>query len=323
MQSFAALFRDLDEIGLTSWQDTLTPLLRERQSDKAHGNLAQWRALLSELPVAEGRWTGPDRDAVVIGEAQIPVQEADRIEALLRGFIPWRKGPFDVHGIKLDAEWRSDMKWKRIKDSIAPLKGRNVLDVGCGNGYYAFRMKRAGAARIIGVDPTLLFVCQFLALKKMSGATNIHVLPLRLHELPTESRSFDTTFSMGVLYHQRDPASHLIELRETLRPGGELVLETLVLPGNESRVLQPEKRYARMRNVWHLPTISVLRNWLEEAGLLNIQVVDIAPTTVDEQRATSWMPFESLAEALNPVDSSLTIEGHPAPVRTVITCNPH
>ena len=315
-----ALFRDLDKIGLSNWRDVLTPVLCARMADRAHGNLAQWKKILEELPAADGAWTVPDRDTLVIAEPKVAIEEADRIRHLLPGFIPWRKGPFDVHGITLDAEWRSDMKWNRIRTAIAPLAGRNVLDVGCGNGYYAFRMKLAGAARIIGIDPTLLFVCQFLALKKMSGATSLHVLPLRLHELPIQSKSFDTTFSMGVLYHRRDPASHLIELRDTLRPGGELVLETLILTGDEQKVLQPKDRYARMRNVWHIPSIPALRTWLQEAGLENIQVADISTTTIDEQRTTTWMPFESLADALHPVDASRTIEGHPAPVRAVLTC---
>jgi len=316
-----ALFRDLDEIGLTPWKDTLAPLLAERMSDNAHGDIAQWKEIIRQLPATKHASATEDQSAVVISSGQIEPEEIKRIRKLLQDLTPWRKGPFRIYGIDLDSEWRSDMKWNRIRNSIEPLEGRNILDVGCGNGYYAFRMKNAGAARVVGIDPTLLFVCQFLALKKMSGATSVHVLPLRLYELPSAPRSFDTTFSMGVLYHQRDPVSHLTQLRETLRPGGELVLETLVLPGDEPAIVQPVDRYARMRNVWHLPTVPALETWLQEAGLRNIHVADISKTTVDEQRTTPWMPFESLPESLDPDDSSLTIEGLPAPTRAVLTCN--
>lgn len=321
MLNAEALFRDLDEIGLTTWKNTLTPLFIERMSDEAHGDLTKWKETIRELPGTKHESAAPDGDAVVIGSGELSSKTIDRIRVLLQNLTPWRKGPFNIHGIDLDAEWRSDMKWDRIRDSIEPLEGRNILDVGCGNGYYAFRMKSAGAIRIIGIDPTILFVCQFLALKKMSATTSIHVLPLRLHELPPESKSFDTTFSMGVLYHRRDPAEHLAQLRDTLQPGGELVLETLVLPGDKPAVVQPENRYARMRNVWCLPTVPALETWLQEAGLLNIRVADLSKTTVDEQRTTPWMPFESLAESLDPSDSSLTVEGLPAPMRAVITCN--
>jgi tRNA (mo5U34)-methyltransferase len=169
-----------------------------------------------------------------------------------------------------------------------------------------------------GIDPTLLFVCQFLALKKMSGATSVHVLPLRLHELPSAPRSFDTTFSMGVLYHQRDPASHLMQLRDTLRPGGELVLETLILPGEDAFARTPENRYARMRNVWLLPSIKELTVWLERSGFKSIRVADSTRTTTHEQRSTEWMPFDSLQQALDPDDPTKTVEGWPAPLRIVI-----
>ncbi|MEW8068099.1 MAG: DUF1698 domain-containing protein, partial [Candidatus Thiodiazotropha endolucinida] len=40
-------------------------------------------------------------------------------------------------------------------------------------------------------------------------------------------------------------------------------------------------------------------------------------TTIEEQRATEWMRFESLADYLDPADRSLTIEGYPAPRRAV------
>ena len=145
------------------------------------------------------------------------------------------------------------------------------------------------------------------------------VLPLRLHELPAHSRAFDTTFSMGVLYHQRSPVDHLLQLKGTLRQGGQLVLETLYLPGEDSYARTPEDRYARMRNVWHLPTVSELTTWLGRAGFEAIDVIDFAMTTTQEQRSTEWMNFESLREALDPDDASRTVEGWPAPQRVVVT----
>jgi tRNA (mo5U34)-methyltransferase len=315
------LFRDLDALGLGSWQASLAPLLKDRFSDSAHGDAKRWKDIIRQLPASQTESIAPDGDSVVIGSDKLRPQVSALIRTQLKGLMPWRKGPFDVHGIRLDAEWRSDMKWRRIIQAIEPLAGRNILDVGSGNGYYAFRMKNAGAAKVIGIDPTLLFVCQFAALQKISGTRNIHVLPLRLHEIPPKSKSFDTTFSMGVLYHQRDPLVHLAQLRETLRTGGELVLETLILPGEESAVVVPESRYARMRNVWHLPTVSSLRSWVGEAGFGNIRVADITTTTVHEQRRTDWMTFESLAESLDPDNPALTIEGLPAPTRAILTCN--
>jgi tRNA (mo5U34)-methyltransferase len=102
-----------------------------------------------------------------------------------------------------------------------------------------------------------------------------------------------------------------------LRPGGELVLETLILPGSLKEARTP-KRYARMKNVWSLPTLPLLLDWLGQAGFAHARTVDVSVTTNLEQRQTEWMTFESLEEALDPDDSSLTVEGWPAPRRVVI-----
>lgn len=316
-----SLFAELDQLGLAAWRAPLEALLKQRMAPGAHGHLEKWQKIIERLPEAGGNCVHPHPRAVHVSGPHLADIVPDDLQELLTGLKPWRKGPFKVQDIDIDTEWRSNLKWDRICSSIAPLDGRTILDVGCGNGYYACRMRTAGAATVIGVDPTILFVCQFAALKKLAGITSVYVLPLRLHELPEGSAIFDTTFSMGVLYHQRDPHAHLAQLRDTLREGGELVLETLILPGDQDEVLRPADRYARMRNVWHLPTIPALHGWLEQAGLRHIRVVDITQTSTDEQRSTCWMPFESLAESLHPGDPEKTIEGLPAPTRAVIICS--
>lgn len=297
------LLADLETLGLAAWEESLLPVIHERLADSAHGSLAGWKAVLDELPAGD----------------HCP-QNSGSLRALLMQLTPWRKGPFEVHGVTIDAEWRSDLKWDRLIDHIEPLAGRRVLDVGAGNGWYALQMLEAGADIVIGIDPTVLFIVQFEAIRKLTGARHAHVLPLRLEDLPEKTHAFDTTFSMGVLYHRRKPQAHLAELRETLRPGGELVLETLVLPGDDLRVVAPQDRYARMRNVWHLPTIPALNGWIRDAGFEHSRVIDVSTTMSAEQRSTEWMPFESLAQALDPANPDLTVEGLPAPTRAILSC---
>jgi tRNA (mo5U34)-methyltransferase len=160
-----------------------------------------------------------------------------QLEAGLKNLFPWRKGPYDLFGLHLDTEWRSDWKWERIKDHISPLDKRLVLDVGCGNGYHCWRSLGAGAQMVVGVDPVQLHVLQFQAIRRLYGEAPVYVLPLTLEEIPAKTGIFDTVFSMGVLYHRRSPIDHLTDLRDCLRSGGELVLETLVIEGKQGEVL--------------------------------------------------------------------------------------
>jgi tRNA (mo5U34)-methyltransferase len=231
---------------------------------------------------------------------------------------PWRKGPYEICGIALDTEWRSDLKWDRVTPHIAPLKNRIVLDVGCGNGYHLWRIAGEGASLTIGIDPTQLFNVQFEAMRHFIGRQfPVHLFPLGIEQLPENLMAFDTVFSMGVFYHRQSPFAHLHELKGALRKGGELVFETLVIEGGKGEVLVPENRYAKMRNVWFIPTTMTLKSWLKRAGFSDIELVDVSRTTVQEQRSTEWMRFESLKDYLNPDDQSLTVEGYPAPRRAI------
>lgn len=294
-----ALARCLQRIGLDDWHATIKPIVDARLSDRQHGDFTSWQQTLQALPDAR-------EDSVALTK-------------LLRQLAPWRKGPFELSGVNIDAEWRSNLKWARIENVIEALDDRAVLDVGSGNGYYAVQMRRAGATTVIGIDPTLLYVMQFLAVNIFEQVSDVFVLPLRLHEIPLPAKKFDTAFSMGVLYHQRAPIDHLRQLRQTLKSGGQLVLETIYLPGEQAQSSTPEDRYARMRNVWHLPTVPELLTWLKRTGYEDLAIIDRSVTSVDEQRSTTWMTFESLLEALDPDNSSLTIEGWPAPRRVVVT----
>ncbi len=220
----------------------------------------------------------------------------------------------------MDTEWRSDWKWDGVYPNITPLKNRTVLDVGCGSGYHMWRMLGQGASRVIGIDPTQLFFIQFQAIKHFIPRNDIHFLPLGIEEMQPLN-AFDTVFSMGVLYHRKDPIQFLNQLKHQLRKGGELVLETLVVDGDEQTVLMAGERYAQMRNVWFLPSTKALAVWLERVGFENIRVVDVNHTTLDEQRSTPWMDSQSLKDFLDPEDITRTIEGYPAPQRAVLIAN--
>ncbi len=301
MIDYAALAEHWRRLGLEAWAEPIESLVRSRMSAATHGDFERWRDVVQGLPKVEN--------------------DIGQLKTALLALAPWRKGPFEIGGVTIDAEWRSDLKWNRLIKAVAPLDDRHILDVGCGNGYYALRMRELGAASVTGIDPSLLFVMQFLAVNYFKREPSVFVLPLRLHELPAAAGKYDTTFSMGVLYHQRSPLDHLRQLRDTLRPKGQLVLETIFLPGDESFARTPVERYARMKNVWLLPTISELTTWLQRSGFQDIEIIDETITRSEEQRSTEWMSFESLAESLDPDDPSRTIEGWPAPRRIILTAS--
>ncbi len=281
--------------------------------ETAHGDLARWRDALSRLP-EETVLADLDKATPDLGK---PTDKPEALRTRLMALHPWRKGPLRLGGVNIDTEWRSDWKWKRVSPHI-DLKHHSVLDVGCGNGYFGWRMLGAGARRVVGIDPTLVFVMQWLACRHFAGLLPNHVLPLRIEDLPEDSPCFDSVFSMGVLYHRRNPRQHLQHLRGLCRDDGQVVLETLVLDEPGERVLKPEGGYARMRNVHAIPATQKLISWMREAGLENVRVLDVTATTTEEQHSTDWMNFESLERSLDPKNPARTIEGHPAPVRAVV-----
>lgn len=316
MQYFNEFYRQIAVGSLSHWLETLPAQLSAWYKEYRHGDFSQWEKSLSHLPQTQPS-TSDTKQSVTFGSTKdISAGEAKKITHLLSTLHPWRKGPFNIHGIHIDTEWRSDWKWDRVNPHISSLKNRTVLDVGCGSGYHLWRMQGEGAALTVGIDPSDLFLAQFLAIRHFSHSNNVHLLPLGIEQLPN-LQAFDTVFSMGVLYHRRSPIDFLHQLKQQLRMGGELVLETLVVDGDENTVLVPGERYAKMRNVWFIPSTLALEHWLKRVGFSNIRLVDENVTSCEEQRRTDWMQTESLADFLDPEDSSKTIEGYPAPKRAV------
>lgn len=306
----------LDRAGLSAIVTGLDAALA-RPNRLRHGSLDRWADALATMPASDAVTIDLDRAAPKITFDDLDRHDSDALLEGLRALVPWRKGPFEVGNHLIDAEWRSDLKWNRLIPHLDDLRGRHLLDVGSGNGYFCLRAAGAGCASVVGIDPLPLYVMQFRALAKYVGTLPVSVLPLRAEDLNELPPAFDTVLSMGVLYHRRSPLDHLRELKDLLRPGGQLVLETLVVPGVSNTVLVPADRYARMRNVWFLPSVPATKLWLQRLGFAEIRAVSQTRTTVDEQRPTPWMEFESLANTLDPDHPRQTIEGYPGPTRAI------
>ncbi|HEY5621166.1 MAG TPA: tRNA 5-methoxyuridine(34)/uridine 5-oxyacetic acid(34) synthase CmoB [Pontiella sp.] len=303
---------------LEPWSTSLPARIAHGLRHERYGTLPRWEKALARIAELDARPSSPASRVKLTDGVRVDGPEIKGLEDLLKQFHPWRKGPYHIHGIHIDTEWRSDWKWDRVRPHIQPLKDRLILDVGCGNGYHCWRMAGEGAKLAIGIDPSPLFVCQFFAMKHFIRDPRAWVLPLGIEDLPETPGVFDTVFSMGILYHRKSPLEHIEQLKSLLRPGGELVIETLVIDGPEGASLIPDGRYAKMRNVWCIPSVPTLEGWLRECGMKEVRTVDINTTSTDEQRPTEWMTFESLPDFLDPADPSMTVEGYPAPKRAVV-----
>ena len=304
---------------IAPWTDHLEERTAAVFGGTRWGDLPMWletRTALPDLVADRTDFTGP------VVTAGSPQQTDDSTREEMRGLLkrlgPWRKGPYELFGLLLDAEWRCEMKWDRLQPHIAPLDGRLVLDVGCGNGYHCWRMAGEGARLVLGVDPTMKYVMQFHMIQRYAGHPSVTVLPVGVEDLPIGMGCWDTVFSMGLLYHRREPDQHLQHLMSCLRPGGELVLETIVVDAAITDVLRPGDRYAEMKNVHMIPSVPLLEQWVAAAGFENIRTVDVTPTTSAEQRVTDWIGQKSLSDFLDPADPTLTVEGHPAPRRAIL-----
>ena len=322
MDDYQFVYALLEATGNTQWRTQLPQQITDAFCFKRHGTSAKWQSAIETLDFPMPSQCFFNQSQVQIGTMEdLSVEQRQVLKTQLMSFHPWRKGPFSLFGLYVDSEWRSDWKWQRLENEISPLKNRLVLDVGCGNGYHCWRMLGAGARAIIGIDPTLINVMQFHFIKKLSGSVPIYVLPVTLEMLPAETHLFDTVFSMGVLYHRRSPLDHLFALKDTLRSGGELILETLIIEGQLGETLVPEGRYAKMRNVWFLPSCKTLISWMKRCGFQNIRLIDVTQTSTEEQRSTDWMRFFSLENFLDPTNKNLTCEGLPAPKRVILLAN--
>ena len=301
------------------WAEILEPQLTDYFNNLNHGDYSRWKASIDNLPAIVPSQIILDSDSVQIGKAvDCPEGIAEELKQQLQVLMPWRKGPFNLFGCLIDTEWRSDLKWSRLEQHIKPLDDRMVLDIGCGNGYYGWRMLGNNARHIVGLDPTLLFYMQFSAIKKYIPEANIDLLPFGIQKLPDFKLNFDAVFSMGVIYHRRDPIEHVRQCLNCLKTGGELVLESLVIDDENIDALIPNDRYAKMNNVWAIPNTATMIDWVEQAGFQNARIIDVTQTTSDEQRQTEWVKFESLSDFLNKEDKSQTVEGYPAPTRAIL-----
>ena len=306
----------LDELDSAQAKSALVALRIERENRLIAPNAQRYRDAVSANVHVQSAWHDFSGDVVSIGKREdLPAAQMATWQQALEAFRPWKKGPFSLFGTFIDAEWRSDWKWRRILPQIAPLQGRRVADIGCHNGYFMFRMAAHRPKVVIGIEPVAKHFWNFQLLQNVVRQPNLIFELFGVEHMDLYPRFFDTIFCLGILYHHTDPVGLCRKMLAALRRGGQIVVDCQGIPGNEPVALTPRRRYANARGIWFLPTQSGLENWLTRGGFVNVRCIFAEPLSVDEQRRTAWADVESLADFLDPEDATKTIEGYPAPWR--------
>ena len=293
----------------------LEALRQERESWYTWKNIKPLRELLATLPkplhvkITQG-------DVFTLQCDSFTQEEQATLKDIAWAMRPWRKGPFGFFDTFIDTEWQSHIKYNLLRPHF-DLKDKIVGDIGCNNGYYMFRMLEDNPKRLVGFDPSALYKTQFDLIEHYAKSGIIFEM-LGVEHLPFYEHTFDVLFCLGVLYHRSDPVGTLKALAKSLHSGGELILDTFMIEGDEPHALCPGKTYSKIPNIYFIPTINALRNWGEKAGFKSMDVLEMKPTDTTEQRKTEWIEGQSLGDFLDPTNPHLTIEGYPAPKRLYV-----
>lgn len=293
----------------------LEELKKKKEDCRSWKNVQPWyEQLLKISEVNKGNLKIDYGDWFTVGRKEnLSKQEFELLEETAKKLIPWRKGPFNLFGLEIDSEWQSNIKYNLIRPYF-DLKDKIVADIGCNNGYYMFRMLEDKPKRLIGFDPSALTLHQFEFINHFVKSDIIYEM-LGVEHLEYYNHKFDFIFMLGVLYHRPDPVGTLKSLARGLNSKGEILIDTFMIDGEDEICLTPNKRYSKIPNIYFIPTIPALKNWLQRAGFENIEVIATTTTTNEEQRKTKWSFDQSLEDFLDPNDNTKTVEGYPAPKR--------
>ncbi|MDD3054898.1 MAG: tRNA 5-methoxyuridine(34)/uridine 5-oxyacetic acid(34) synthase CmoB [Aliarcobacter sp.] len=294
-------------------------ILQNKKSEcRTWKNVEPWYLQLQESSKIEKNNLSIDYgDWFSVGiKEDVSIEEQEIILQTAKSLIPWRKGPFKIFGLEIDSEWQSNIKYNLIRPFF-DLKDKVVADIGCNNGYYMFRMLEDKPKRLVGFDPSPLTLHQFEFINHFVKSDIVYEM-LGVEHLEFYNHKFDFIFMLGVLYHRADPVGTLKSLARGLNSKGEILIDTFMIDGDEELCLTPNKRYSKIPNIYFIPTIPALKNWLERAGFEYIEVLATTVTTSEEQRKTEWSFDQSLEDFLDENDKTKTVEGYPAPKRVYV-----
>jgi SAM-dependent methyltransferase len=187
-------------------------------------------------------------------------------------------------------------EWPALRAMLPELRGRTVVDLGCGYGWFCRWAREQGAARLLGID-----VSQLMLTRARAMTTDPAILYVRadLEAFALRRHTVDLVYSSLALHYLAD-LSHVFDtMAKALVPGGDLVFSAehpvFTAPAQPGWVLDGQGRktwpidgYADegpRRTVWlgkpvikQHRTIAAYVNLLLRSGLSIIGVEEWAPT---------------------------------------------
>jgi tRNA (mo5U34)-methyltransferase len=225
----------------------------------------------------------------------------DRIEAL----GPWFQN-IRIHGIETAPEhFLGDypaFKFARFEAALPEdLSGKSVLDIGCNAGFYAFEMKRRGAADVVGIDSDERYLAQARFAAEELGFDDIEFRNLSVYDVGALGRKFDLVIFMGVLYHLRHPLLALDLIREHV--AGDLLLFQTMQQGSDDVLLVPED------HPFHVPGTTRPPGYFDNPAYPKMHFIE---RKFAHDWTNWWAPNAACSQAMLRA-AGFAIEAHPEP----------
>jgi SAM-dependent methyltransferase len=179
-------------------------------------------------------------------------------------------GPFVKEGVMKDnflhivGHWDAWEWWPRS------MKGLRVADIGCLTGGISMIVGHRGADEVVAVDEIPEHVDQCAYLAEVFGMRNVRTLAASLYDLAKmDVGKFDLVILSGVLYHLSDMLLGLYIMRELLKVGGTLLLESAAVD-DEEHSFANFGRFAM--GMWWQPSTLCVKDMCEFMGLSEVEV---------------------------------------------------
>jgi SAM-dependent methyltransferase len=114
-------------------------------------------------------------------------------------------------------------EWPAMQRMLPAIQGLNIIDLGCGFGWFSHWANEQGAAQVLGIDVSEKMLDRARAI---NAGVGISYERADLERLELPERSFDLAYSSLAFHYVEDAAQLYDKIHHALVPGGHLVFST-------------------------------------------------------------------------------------------------